>query len=90
MTFESDDIVDTGATENTAAEVETEQTEEWQPEQPNEAELEAKKLEEEQAKQEAEQESKKKNRKLIYIVRNIDRMVLTRMRSMGWILQGRF
>lgn len=34
--------------------------------------------------------SKKKNRKLIYIVRNIDRMVLTRMRSMGWILQGRF
>ena len=33
---------------------------------------------------------KKKTRKLIYIVRNIDRMVLTRMRSMGWILQGRF
>lgn len=32
MTFESDDSVDTGATENTAAEVETEQTE-WQPEQ---------------------------------------------------------
>lgn len=31
MTFESDDSVDTGATENTAAEVETEQTE-WQPE----------------------------------------------------------
>ena len=40
MTFESDDIVDTGATENTAAEVET-QTEEWQPEQPTEVEPEA-------------------------------------------------
>ena len=52
MTFESDDIVDTGATENTAAEVET-KTEEWQPEQPND---------EEEPKQEAEQETKKKNR----------------------------
>lgn len=51
MTFESDDIVDTGATENTAAEVETKQTEEWQPEQPNDGE-----------EAEAEQESKKKNR----------------------------
>lgn len=60
MTFESDDIVDTGATENTAAEVET-QTEEWQPEQPNDGESETKQSEEE-AKQEAEQESKKKNR----------------------------
>ena len=63
MTFESDDIVDTGATENTAAEVETEQTEEWQPEQLNDGEeTEAEQLDEEKAKQEAEQESKKKNR----------------------------
>ena len=61
MTFESDDIVDSGATENTAAEVETEQTEEWQPEQPNEVESETEQSEEE-AKQEDEQESKKKNR----------------------------
>lgn len=61
MTFESDDIVDTGATENTAAEVET-QTEEWQPEQPNDGELKAEQSDEEKAKQEAEQESKKKNR----------------------------
>ena len=61
MTFESDDIVDTGATENTAAEVET-QTEEWQPEQPNDGEPEADQSDEEKAKQEAEQESKKKNR----------------------------
>lgn len=62
MTFESDDIVDTGATENTAAEVET-QTEEWQPEQPNDGEeTEAEQSDEEEAKQEAEQESKKKNR----------------------------
>lgn len=62
MTFESDDIVDTGATENTAAEVET-QTEEWQPEQPNDGEYtEAEQSDEEKAKQEAEQESKKKNR----------------------------
>lgn len=62
MTFESDDIVDTGATENTAAEVETEQTEEWQPEQPTEVESETEQSDEEKAKQEAEQESKKKNR----------------------------
>lgn len=61
MTFESDDIVDTGATENTAAEVETKQTEEWQPEQPNDGEPEAEQSEEE-AKQEDDQESKKKNR----------------------------
>ena len=62
MTFESDDIVDSGATENTAAEVET-QTEEWQPEQPNDGEeTEAEQSDEEKAKQEAEQESKKKNR----------------------------
>ena len=62
MTFESDDIVDTGATENTAAEVET-QTEEWQPGQPNDGEeIEAEQSDEEKAKQEAEQESKKKNR----------------------------
>ena len=61
MTFESDDIVDTGATENTAAEVETEQTEEWQPAQPTEVESETEQSEEE-AKQEDEQESKKKNR----------------------------
>ena len=60
MTFESDDIVDTGATENTAAEVET-QTEEWQPEQPTEVESETEQSEEE-TKQEDEQESKKKNR----------------------------
>lgn len=61
MTFESDDIVETGATENTAAEVET-QTEEWQPEQPNDGEPEAEQSDEEKAKQEDEQESKKKNR----------------------------
>lgn len=59
MTFESDDIVDTGATENTAAEVEA-QTEEWQPEQPNEAEPKAEQSEEDKAKQEAEQEGEKK------------------------------
>ena len=61
MTFESDDIVDTGATENTAAEVET-QTEEWQPEQPNDGEETEAEQSEEEAKQEDEQESKKKNR----------------------------
>ena len=62
MTFESDDIVDSGATENTAAEVET-QIEEWQPEQPNDGEgAEAEQSDEEKAEQEAEQESKKKNR----------------------------
>ena len=60
MTFESDDIVDTGATENTAAEVEM-QTEEWQPEQPTDTESETEQSEEE-TKQEDEQESKKKNR----------------------------
>ena len=37
MTFESDDIVDTGATKNTAAEVEAKQTE-WQPKQQTEGE----------------------------------------------------
>lgn len=52
MTFESDDIVDTGATENTATEVEAEQTE-WQPE--SEAQ--------EPEQQETEQEEKpKRNR----------------------------
>ena len=61
MTFESDDIVETGATENTAAEVETKQTEEWQPEQPNDGEPDAEQSEDE-TKQEDEQESKKKNR----------------------------
>ncbi len=58
MTFESDDIVDTGATENTAAEVETEQTE-WQPES------EAQEPEQQGAeqKEESEQEEKpKRNR----------------------------
>ena len=53
MTFESDDIVDTGATENTAAEVETEQTE-WQPES---------EAQETEQKEEGEQEEKpKRNR----------------------------
>ena len=62
MTFETDDIVDTGATENTAAEVETEQTEEWQPEQPNDGEeTETEQSDEEKAKQETEQD-KKRNR----------------------------
>lgn len=60
MTFESDDIVDTGATENTAAEVETTQVEEWQPEQPEEPEQpEIEDAEEEKAEQEGD---KKRNR----------------------------
>ncbi|EAP7013715.1 hypothetical protein EJV31_25245, partial [Salmonella enterica] len=58
MTFESDDIVDTGATENTAAEVETEQTE-WQPE----SEAQEPEQQETEQKEESEQEEKpKRNR----------------------------
>lgn len=58
MTFESDDIVDTGATENTAAEVETKQTE-WQPE----SEAQEPEQEETEQKEESEQEEKpKRNR----------------------------
>lgn len=58
MTFESDDIVDTGATENTAAEVETEQTE-WQPE----SETQEPEQQEPEQKEESEQEEKpKRNR----------------------------
>lgn len=61
MTFESDDIVDTGATENTAAEVEAEQTE-WQPEQPK-SETQEPEQQEPEKKEEAEQEvDKKRNR----------------------------
>lgn len=62
MTFESNDIVDSGATKNTAAEVGTEQTE-WQPEQPNDAKPEAEQSDDDEAKKEAEQEvEKKRNR----------------------------
>lgn len=58
MTFESDDIVDTGATENTATEVETEQTE-WQPE----SEAQEPEQQEPEQKEESEQEEKpKRNR----------------------------
>jgi hypothetical protein len=58
MTFESDDIVDSGATENTAAEVET-QTEEWQPE----SESQEPEQQETERKEESEQEEKpKRNR----------------------------
>ena len=61
MTFESDDIVDTGATKNTAAEVETEQTE-WQPKQQTEGEQPTELSDEEKAKQEAEQEGEKQKK----------------------------
>ena len=62
MTFESDDSVDTGATENTAAEVETEQTE-WQPEQQTEGDDHKTELsDEEKAKQEAEQKGEQEEK----------------------------
>ena len=61
MTFESDDIVDTGATKNTAAEVEAEQTE-WQPKQQTEGEQPTELSDEEKAKQEAEQEGEKQKK----------------------------
>ena len=62
MTFESDDNVDTGATENTAAEVETEQTE-WQPEQQTEGDDHKTELsDEEKAKQEAEQKGEQEEK----------------------------
>ena len=61
MTFESDDIVDSGATKNTAAEVETEQTE-WQPKQQTEGEQPTELSDEEKAKQEAEQEGEKQKK----------------------------
>lgn len=58
MTFESDDIVDTGATENTAAEVETEQTETTP-----ESETQEPEQQEPEKKEEGEQEEKpKRNR----------------------------
>ena len=58
MTFESDDIVDTGATKNTAAEVKTEQTE-WQPKQQTEGEQPTELSDEEKAKQEVKQAAQK-------------------------------
>lgn len=59
MTFETDDSVDTTATENTGAEVETEQTE-TESEQQTEGEQSTELSDEEKAKKEAEQEGEKK------------------------------
>lgn len=59
MTFETDDNVDTGATENTAAEVETEQTE-TESEQQTEGEQSTELSDEEKAQKEAEKEGEKK------------------------------
>ena len=59
MTFETDDNVDTGATENTAAEVETEQTE-TESEQQTEGEQSTELSDEEKAQKEAEQKDEKK------------------------------
>ena len=60
MTFETDDTVDTGATQNTAAEVETGQTEVESGQQPNGNESNTELSDEEKAKQQAEQEGEKK------------------------------
>lgn len=61
MTFETDDNVDTGATQNTAAEVETEQTETGQTDQqPEGGEQNTELSDEEKAKQDAEKEGEKK------------------------------
>jgi hypothetical protein len=61
MTFETDDNVDTGATQNTAAEVETGQTETEQThQQPEGGEQNTELSDEEKAKQEAEKEGEKK------------------------------
>lgn len=61
MTFETDDNVDTGATENTAAEVETEQTQ-TESEQQTEGEQSTELSDEEKAKKEAEQEGEKQKK----------------------------
>ena len=60
MTFETDDNVDTGATENIAAEVETGQTKVDSGQQPNGDEPNTELSDEEKAKQQAEQEGEKK------------------------------
>ena len=60
MTFETDDNVDTGATQNTAAEVETGQTKVDSGQQPNGDEPNTELSDEEKAKQQAEKEGEKK------------------------------
>lgn len=60
MTFETDDNVDTGATQNTAVEVKTEQTEVESGQQPNGDESNTELSDEEKAKREAEKEGEKK------------------------------